>query len=81
MREHILQSLPYPARVLVGLLCYRKMVSTMHLQGTGRYSADEIAETRLEIWVNNLLLFALLPSPVLLWRKCELEPDRQRTFL
>lgn len=58
MREHILQSLPYLARALVGLLLYRKTVSTLHLQGTGRYSAGEISESRREIWVSVRFLFA-----------------------
>ncbi|KAF2809469.1 uncharacterized protein BDZ99DRAFT_463263 [Mytilinidion resinicola] len=59
MRDHVLSALPYPIRVLVGLLAYRKTVQTLYGQGTGRYSADEIRAFRLEIWENiNVLLAA-----------------------
>jgi len=57
MRDHILWSLPQPVRVLVGLLVHRNTVAVLHGQGTGRYSAQEIAAFRGEIWesVNALL--------------------------
>lgn len=60
MRDHILQTLPYPVRVVVGLIIHRGAVSTLHGQGTGRYSGDEIAAFRYDIWesVNALLLEA-----------------------
>ncbi|MBE7179761.1 MAG: glutathione S-transferase family protein [Terriglobus roseus] len=50
MRDHILQALPYPVRVFVGLLIYRKTTATLHGQGTGRLSKEEMAQFRLEIW-------------------------------
>lgn len=50
MRDHILWSLPYPMRVLVGLLIYRNTTNTLHGQGTGRHTAEEIAAFRAEIW-------------------------------
>ncbi|KAK6067947.1 glutathione s-transferase [Seiridium cupressi] len=51
-------ALPYPVRILVGMLVYRSTVATLHGQGTGRYSAEEIAGFRQEIWesVNDLLV-------------------------
>ncbi|KAF7521339.1 hypothetical protein G7054_g12490 [Neopestalotiopsis clavispora] len=60
MRDHILQTLPHPVRVVVGLIIHRGAVSTLHGQGTGRYSGDEIAAFRYDIWksVNALLLEA-----------------------
>lgn len=50
MRDHVLWSLPYPVRVLVGLIIYRNTTATLHGQGTGRFSAEEIAAFRREIW-------------------------------
>lgn len=60
MRDHILQALPYPVRVVVGLIVHRGAKATLHGQGTGRYGADEIAAFRREIWesINELLLEA-----------------------
>ncbi|KAK8018963.1 hypothetical protein PG991_008153 [Apiospora marii] len=50
MRDHIFGAMPYPLRVVIGLLAHRGMVATLHGQGTGRYTAEEIAAFRLEIW-------------------------------
>lgn len=50
MRDHALWSIPYPIRVLVGQLAYRGAVKTLHGQGTGRLSDDEIRLFRHEIW-------------------------------
>ena len=60
MRDHILSALPYPLRLLVGNLIYRNTVKTLHGQGTGRYTDDEIRLFRKEIWesVNDLLVSA-----------------------
>ncbi|KAF2999131.1 hypothetical protein E8E14_004990 [Neopestalotiopsis sp. 37M] len=60
MRDHILQTLPHPVRVVVGLIIHRGAVSTLHGQGTGRYCGEEIAAFRYDIWksVNALLLEA-----------------------
>ena len=58
MRDHILQALPYPMRVVVGLLIYRKTMQTLNGQGTSRYTPDEIRAFRQEIWeaINELLI-------------------------
>ncbi|PGH35793.1 hypothetical protein GX50_01377 [[Emmonsia] crescens] len=50
MRDHVLSPIPYPVRVLVGLLVYRNTRQTLHGQGVGRYTAEEIAVFRREIW-------------------------------
>lgn len=59
MRGHVLEGLPYPAQILIGLFIYRKLMVTLHGQGTGRFSPEEIAAFRLEIWEN---IDALLKS-------------------
>ncbi|RYP42457.1 hypothetical protein DL767_000145 [Monosporascus sp. MG133] len=50
MRDHVLRDAPYPVRLIVGLLIYRKTTATLHGQGTGRFAPEEIAMFRLEIW-------------------------------
>lgn len=56
-RDKALWSIPYPVRVIVGWLVHRKMNQMLQVQGTGRYTADEIRLFRREIWeaVNELL--------------------------
>ena len=58
MQDHILATLFYPLRVVVGHLISRKTAQTLHGQGTGRYTADEIGSFRREIWesINELLI-------------------------
>ncbi|KAL5357661.1 hypothetical protein BJX96DRAFT_144969 [Aspergillus floccosus] len=58
MRDHVLSSLPYPVRVLVGLIIYRNTTQVLHGQGTGRHTRDEYSTFRLEIWesINDLLV-------------------------
>jgi len=58
MRDHVLAALPYPVKVVVGLLAYRKVCGTLHGQGTMRFSPEEIHAFRQEIWdsVNTLLV-------------------------
>ena len=57
MRDHILATLPWPMRVLVGNLIYRGVVRTLDGQGTGRYTAEEIGAFRGEVWESiNVLL-------------------------
>lgn len=58
MRDHILETLSWPMRFVVGNIIYSNTVKTLHGQGTGRYSGDEIAGFRREIWesVNVLLV-------------------------
>ncbi|KAK8121538.1 hypothetical protein PG999_005658 [Apiospora kogelbergensis] len=50
MREHIFGAMPYPLRVVVGLLAFRGIQATLHGQGTGRFTAEEMAGFRREIW-------------------------------
>lgn len=65
MRDHILCNLPLPLRVAVGYLIYRNTVQTLHGQGTGRHTDDEIRVFRREIWeaVNDLLVSAKRGKP------------------
>ncbi|KAI1142101.1 hypothetical protein F5Y05DRAFT_214295 [Hypoxylon sp. FL0543] len=57
MRDYALWSIPYPIRVVVGLLVFRKHSAMLHGQGTGRFTAEEIAASRHEIWAGlNALL-------------------------
>lgn len=57
MRDHILWALSYLPRILIGMLIYRNTTKTLHGQGTGRYTPEEIAAFRAEIWesINSLL--------------------------
>ncbi|KAI1379304.1 hypothetical protein F4677DRAFT_327867 [Hypoxylon crocopeplum] len=50
MRDHVLWAIPYLVRVLIGLLIYRNTLATLHGQGTGRFTAEEIAAFRRDIW-------------------------------
>ncbi|KAI1412222.1 hypothetical protein F5Y13DRAFT_180291 [Hypoxylon sp. FL1857] len=50
MRDYALWSMPYPVRVVVGLLIFRNNRAMLHGQGTGRFTAEEIALLRHEIW-------------------------------
>ncbi|TKA63590.1 hypothetical protein B0A49_09382 [Cryomyces minteri] len=56
-RDKALWSIPYPIRVVVGLLVHRKISKMLQTQGTGRYTADEIRLFKLEVWeaINELL--------------------------
>lgn len=58
MRDHVLSAVPYPVRVVLGLLIYRNTAKNLHGQGTGRYTDNEIISFRLEIWesINALLV-------------------------
>ncbi|KAI1866778.1 uncharacterized protein JN550_007325 [Neoarthrinium moseri] len=58
MRDHVFHALPYPVRLLVGMMVYRSTVATLHGQGTGRFTPEEITAFRQEIWVavNDLLI-------------------------
>ncbi|KAI4272226.1 MAG: hypothetical protein LQ337_005450 [Flavoplaca oasis] len=50
MRDKALSALPFPLKVLVGQIFYRKMSSTLYGQGTGRLSAPEITKLKTEVW-------------------------------
>ena len=64
MRDKTLWMIPYPIRVVVGLLLSRRLRKMLHSQGTGRYTDDEIRLFRREIWesVNDLLESSLRQS-------------------
>ena len=49
-RDKVLSSQPLPLRVAIGYLIYRKISATLHGQGTGRYSRDEVRAFREEVW-------------------------------
>lgn len=55
----MLSALPWPAQVVVGHFIYRNARQTLHGQGTGRLSADEIRSFRQQIWES---IHALLDS-------------------
>lgn len=50
MRDYALSSIPYPLRLLVGNLVYRNVIKTLHGQGTGRYTDEEITAFKTQIW-------------------------------
>ncbi|KAI1741462.1 hypothetical protein F4680DRAFT_65717 [Xylaria scruposa] len=50
MRDHVLWPVPWLVRIFVGSMIYRNTVATLHGQGTGRFTAEEIAAFRREIW-------------------------------
>ncbi|KAJ5777029.1 hypothetical protein N7520_000275 [Penicillium odoratum] len=50
MRDNILAPLPWLVRVVVGYMIYNKNVRNMMGQGTGKFSDEEIAAFRVEVW-------------------------------
>ncbi|KAF2676409.1 hypothetical protein K458DRAFT_322126 [Lentithecium fluviatile CBS 122367] len=50
MRDHVLWSMPYPMRVIIGILAYRGNVRKLHDQGTGRFTDAEIRALIREVW-------------------------------
>ncbi|KAL6721997.1 hypothetical protein ACLMJK_001102 [Lecanora helva] len=59
MRNHVLWALPYPMKVVIGYMSYRKETQMLYGQGTSRFSAEEIKSFTQDIWKNiNELLFA-----------------------
>ena len=50
MRDHVMGAIPYPIRVVVGLMAYRKQVAVLHGQGTGRFTDEELRRFKKEIW-------------------------------
>ena len=50
MRDNVLSALPWPVRVIVGNIVYYKNVRNAMGQGTGKFSAEEIAAFRVDIW-------------------------------
>jgi hypothetical protein len=58
MRNQVLQALPGPVQVVVGVLAWRKINTTLWGQGTGRFTREEIAAFRRDIWSNVEALLA-----------------------
>ncbi|KIW96167.1 uncharacterized protein Z519_03234 [Cladophialophora bantiana CBS 173.52] len=56
-RDKALWSMPFPVRVLVGYLIYRGITNTLHGQGVGRLSGEEVRSLKTEIWrtIDNVL--------------------------
>ena len=50
MRDKAFSALPFPLKVLIGQISYRKMSSTLYGQGTGRLTAPEITRLKTEVW-------------------------------
>lgn len=57
MRDHVLSAVPWPARILVGLVKHRGFYKTLYGQGTMRYSRNEARATKEEVWshINGVL--------------------------
>ncbi|KAI8956539.1 putative glutathione S-transferase [Daldinia sp. FL1419] len=50
MRDHVLWPIPYPIRIIVGLLAYRANAALLKSLGTSRFTEEEIANFIREIW-------------------------------
>lgn len=50
MRDGVMAAIPYPLRVVIGYLAWRKTNAGLCSQGTGRFSAGEIHSFRDKIW-------------------------------
>jgi hypothetical protein len=57
MRDYSMAKLPFPQRYVFGLLAHRAILRTLHGQGTGRFSSEEVHVFRKQIWesVNAIL--------------------------
>lgn len=57
MRDYALSPIPWPMRVLVGQLVYRKHNAMLYGQGTLRLTDEEIRASKCEIWdsINGVL--------------------------
>lgn len=55
--EGPLATIPYPIRVLIGIIVYRKNSQALSGQGAGRHSEDELDLLRSEAWdaINGLV--------------------------
>ncbi|OKL61399.1 hypothetical protein UA08_03845 [Talaromyces atroroseus] len=86
MRDGIMASIPYPLRVVIGYIAWRQCNATLHGQGTGRFSADEINSFREKIWssFDNLLADArhkTASGQKLFWALGGKEPSEADTAL
>ncbi|KAJ5272610.1 hypothetical protein N7478_007735 [Penicillium angulare] len=50
MRDKILAALPWPVKVVVGNIIYNKNLRTLNGQGTGKFTDEEIAAFRIDLW-------------------------------
>lgn len=50
MRDHALGAIPYPVRVVVGILAHRKHSAMLHGQGTLRFTNEEVTMFKHDIW-------------------------------
>ncbi len=50
MRDHSLGSIPYPIRVVVGILAHWKHSAMLHGQGTLRFTNEELTSFKHDIW-------------------------------
>lgn len=50
MRDHMLWSIPYPIRVIIGLLAHRKLSAMLHGQGTSGVTDEEPNWSKQDIW-------------------------------
>ena len=49
-RDLVLCTQPLPVRVFLGYMLHRSVLSTLHGQGTGRLTSEEIGIFRIQIW-------------------------------
>lgn len=58
MRDTVLANVPFPFRVILALIIFRGVKSTLQGQGVLRFTNDEASEQRLEIWesINAMLV-------------------------
>jgi len=65
MRPHVLHAIPWPVQIFVGMLIHRTVKQTLHGQGTGRFTREEICGFVQTVWeqVNALLVEARSRSP------------------
>lgn len=49
-RDLVLWNKPLPVRILIGMLIHRGTTATLHGQGTGRFTSEEITAFRTQIW-------------------------------
>ncbi|KAB5545474.1 hypothetical protein GE09DRAFT_210555 [Coniochaeta sp. 2T2.1] len=50
MRDHALSAIPYPLRIIVGILAARKHSAMLYGQGTLRFTQEELTGFKHEIW-------------------------------
>jgi hypothetical protein len=58
MRDTVLAHVPFPIRVILALFIFRSVKSTLQGQGVLRFTDDEAAVMRLEVWesINAMLI-------------------------